>query len=156
MDPNSAAAAHSRATLITVVTIVFLSIAWLAVLARTWVRAVMIRNYGWDDAVMLLAMVRSHFVRDSYDLPANTMSLQLTYTIYAAFNLVLVSWGFGNSHLATQDIATISRTSSVRWSLPFAFLIYCHILGDFIPFDVCVNGDCGIGLGKLTRAPIRR
>jgi hypothetical protein len=49
--------AHARATEITAVTITFLITAWMAVLARTWVRAVMIRNYGWDDAVMLLAVV---------------------------------------------------------------------------------------------------
>jgi hypothetical protein len=75
MDYTSPAAAHSRATLITVVTIVFLTIAWLAVLARTWVRAVMIRNYGWDDAIMLLAVVCVHFICDSYESPTNTMSL---------------------------------------------------------------------------------
>jgi hypothetical protein len=32
-------------------------VAWLAVLARSYVRAVLMRNYGWDDAVMLLAVV---------------------------------------------------------------------------------------------------
>lgn len=31
--------------------------AWSAVLARSYVRAILIRNYGWDDAVMLLAVV---------------------------------------------------------------------------------------------------
>jgi hypothetical protein len=50
-------AVHARATEITAVTITFLTTAWMAVLARTWVRAVMIRNYGWDDAVMLMAVV---------------------------------------------------------------------------------------------------
>jgi hypothetical protein len=59
-------AAHARATEITAVTITFLVTAWMAVLARTWVRAVMIRNYGWDDAVMLLAVLfvfRGWFVK---------------------------------------------------------------------------------------------
>ena len=51
------AAADSRATLIRAITIVFLVVAWLAVLARSYVRAVLMRNYGWDDAVMLLAVV---------------------------------------------------------------------------------------------------
>lgn len=60
LPTTSEAAAHSRATLITGVTIAFLTTAWLAVLARTYVRAVMIRNYGWDDAVMLLAVVCIH------------------------------------------------------------------------------------------------
>jgi len=64
---TNAAAAHSRATLLTAVTIVFLTTAWLAVLARTWVRAVMIRNYGWDDAVMLLALVCQLVVVKSLD-----------------------------------------------------------------------------------------
>jgi hypothetical protein len=40
--------------------------------------------------------------------------LQLTYTIYAAFNLLLVSWGFGNTHLATQDPTFVAEAASVR------------------------------------------
>jgi hypothetical protein len=48
---------------------------------------------------------------------------QLTYTIYAAFNLLLVSWGFGNSHILTQDPAFVSRVASVRRSPnPFCLL----------------------------------
>lgn len=57
LGTTSDGAAHTRATLISAVSIAFLATAWLAVLARTYVRAVMIRNYGWDDAVMLLAVV---------------------------------------------------------------------------------------------------
>ena len=59
---DKAGAAHARGTEITAVTITFLITAWIAVLARTWVRAVMIRNYGWDDAVMLLAVVCCMFL----------------------------------------------------------------------------------------------
>lgn len=62
-------AAHSRATLVTAVTITFLTTAWLAVLARTWVRAVMIRNYGWDDAMILLAVVRTLVVVKDWNCP---------------------------------------------------------------------------------------
>jgi hypothetical protein len=63
------AAADSRAALIKSITMVFLVFTWLSVLARTWVRAMVIRNYGWDDAVMLLAMVcHLFFVAASLDV----------------------------------------------------------------------------------------
>lgn len=55
--PAEMAAARSVATLIEAVTIAFLIIAFMAVLVRTWVRAVMTWNYGLDDVVMTLAMV---------------------------------------------------------------------------------------------------
>jgi hypothetical protein len=58
------AEAHYRKTMMTAITIVFLTLAWLSVLARTWVRAFMIRNFGWDDAVMLLAVVY-HVIAES-------------------------------------------------------------------------------------------
>ena len=63
------AAANSRATLITAITAVFLTVAWLSVLARSYVRAMLIRNYGWDDAVMLLAVVCQHVIVESSDVP---------------------------------------------------------------------------------------
>lgn len=63
------AAANSRATLITAITSIFLVVAWLAVLARSYVRAFLIRNYGWDDAVMLLAVVCHLVVTESLDIP---------------------------------------------------------------------------------------
>jgi len=40
------------------VTIAFLVAAWVFVLLRIWVRTCMIRNFGWDDATMVLANVR--------------------------------------------------------------------------------------------------
>lgn len=52
--------AKGRSDLIVGVTIAFLTVAWIAVSMRTYVRLIMIRNFGWDDAVMLLAAV-SHF-----------------------------------------------------------------------------------------------
>ena len=67
------AAANSRATLIRAITIIFLVVAWLAVLARSYVRAVLIRNYGWDDAVMLLAVVCHLVVVESSDVPLLTV-----------------------------------------------------------------------------------
>ena len=67
------AAANSRATLIRAITIVFLVVAWLAVLARSYVRAVLIRNYGWDDAVMLLAVVCHLVIVESSDVPLLTV-----------------------------------------------------------------------------------
>jgi hypothetical protein len=87
MDYTSPAAAHSRATLITVVTIVFLTIAWLAVLARTWVRAVMIRNYGWDDAIMFLALVCSYSSATAtiFLLTLCLCSSRIRYTLLSAW-----------------------------------------------------------------------
>ena len=67
------AAAPSRATLIRAITIIFLVVAWLAVLARSYVRAVLIRNYGWDDAVMLLAVVCHLVIVESSDVPLLTV-----------------------------------------------------------------------------------
>ena len=67
------AAANSRATLIRAITIIFLVVAWLAVLARSYVRAVLIRNYGWDDAVMLLAVVCHLVIVESSDVPLLTV-----------------------------------------------------------------------------------
>ena len=63
------AAADSRATLIRAITIVFLVVAWLAVLARSYVRAVLMRIYGWDDAVMLLAVVCHLVIAGSFCVP---------------------------------------------------------------------------------------
>ncbi|KAM0690996.1 hypothetical protein Q7P36_009766 [Cladosporium allicinum] len=108
-------AAHARATEITAVTITFLITAWMAVLARTWVRAVMIRNYGWDDAVMLLAV--------------------LTYTLYASFNLELVSMAFGNSKLSSESWhykETVASYILVSFSLHAATMVILKIsLGIF-------------------------
>lgn len=56
-------AARGRKDLIAGVTIAFLSIAWIAVSMRPYVRLFMIKNYGWDDAVMLLAAVRPGVLR---------------------------------------------------------------------------------------------
>ena len=49
--------AQDRRTYLTAVVIVFLSLVWISISARTWVRSMVSRNYGWDDAVMLLAAV---------------------------------------------------------------------------------------------------
>lgn len=52
---------------------------------------------------------------------------QLTYTLYAAFNLLLVSLGFGNPHITTQDPGFIADAATVCCHL---FLIY-RLLGLF-------------------------
>ena len=54
---------------------------------------------------------------------------QLTYTLYAAFNLLLVSLGFGNPHITTQDPGFIADAATVCCH-PLA--IYCLLLVYFI------------------------
>lgn len=59
MDSSSeVTAAHGRQQYINGVTIAFLIISWIAVSMRMYVRGFLIHNFGWDDAVMLLAAVR--------------------------------------------------------------------------------------------------
>jgi len=36
----------------------FIALSWLAVSLRVYVRGVMIRSFGWDDWLMLVALVR--------------------------------------------------------------------------------------------------
>ena len=57
MHTGVATTPQDRRTYLTAVVIVFLSLVWISVSARTWVRSMVSRNYGWDDAVMLLAAV---------------------------------------------------------------------------------------------------
>ena len=40
------------------VSVAFLALTWTAVTLRVWVRAYMIRSFGWDDGTMVLALVR--------------------------------------------------------------------------------------------------
>lgn len=46
-----------RATAVTAVAAVFMSIACVAVLLRIYVRGFLIKAFGWDDATMVIAMV---------------------------------------------------------------------------------------------------
>jgi len=104
-------AVKGRSDLIAGVTIAFLSIAWIAVSMRTYVRLFMIKNYGWDDAVMLLAAV-SH----TQGWTAATMMLigmQITFTMYSVFNLLLVSYGFGNPSLLVAGPAVLAKVATV-------------------------------------------
>jgi hypothetical protein len=39
------------------ITIAFLVVSWIFILLRIWTRTCIIRSFGWDDAVMLLAGV---------------------------------------------------------------------------------------------------
>jgi hypothetical protein len=40
-----------------VVVSLFLTLAWLAVVTRTFVRVHMLKSFGWDDFAMMLALV---------------------------------------------------------------------------------------------------
>jgi hypothetical protein len=41
------------------IAIVFLALAWFFILLRIWTRTWIIASFGWDDAAMILACVRS-------------------------------------------------------------------------------------------------
>lgn len=40
-----------------VICCVFLNATWLTIFLRIWVRAGILRNFGWDDAIMVLTNV---------------------------------------------------------------------------------------------------
>jgi cation-transporting ATPase 13A1 len=48
---------RGRSTAIFVVTIIFLGISFIAVCLRCFVRLWVVRTFGWDDVMMVLAMV---------------------------------------------------------------------------------------------------
>jgi len=48
---------ETRAPELIVSVAVFLPLALIAVAVRLWVRTRMIRNFGWDDGMMVLALV---------------------------------------------------------------------------------------------------
>ncbi|KAK6434804.1 hypothetical protein LTR95_009006 [Oleoguttula sp. CCFEE 5521] len=78
----------NRGNQIFVVAVAFLAVAWLGVSLRTWVRAVMVKSYGWDDTVLLLAAV--------------------SFTLYCSFNILLSDMGFGSPEILQNTPATIS------------------------------------------------
>ena len=47
----------SSETTVIVICGVFLSTAWLTLFLRIWVRAGLLRNFGWDDAAMVVTNV---------------------------------------------------------------------------------------------------
>ncbi|OQO05962.1 hypothetical protein B0A48_10058 [Cryoendolithus antarcticus] len=78
----------NRGNQIFVVAIAFLGVAWLGVSLRTWMRAFMVKSYGWDDAVLLLAAA--------------------SFTLYCSFNILLSDMGFGSPEILQNTPATIS------------------------------------------------
>ncbi|KAM0713434.1 hypothetical protein Q7P37_010396 [Cladosporium fusiforme] len=114
-DKIDAHEAQERRIMMTAVVVVFLVISWIAVALRTWVRGFMIRSFGWDDALMLLAA--------------------MTYSIYAGFNLFLTSAGFGNAHLLQESpkfIANVATYILAAYALYAATMVIFKIsLGIF-------------------------
>ncbi|KAH6857391.1 hypothetical protein BKA58DRAFT_299803, partial [Alternaria rosae] len=64
------------------VTIAFLAVSWIFILLRIWTRTCIIRSFGWDDAVMLLA--------------------GLTFTLFCG-SVWLVEASGGTSEITTAD-----------------------------------------------------
>ena len=48
----------SRSEMLLLTSSTCLILAWISVSLRVWVRAVMIKSFGWDDSLMVLALVR--------------------------------------------------------------------------------------------------
>jgi hypothetical protein len=55
IDPSSLDGSRSKAILI--VTSIFLAISLISVALRIFVRTRVVRAFGWDDSIMVLAMV---------------------------------------------------------------------------------------------------
>ena len=47
----------SRSQMLLLSSSICLVFAWISVSLRVWVRAVMIKSFGWDDSLMVLALV---------------------------------------------------------------------------------------------------
>ena len=73
----------------------FLSVAWLTVSLRVWVRASLIKNFGWDDGFIIMASI--------------------SYSLFTAFNILQVLTG--NVHrLSFAELERLVTVSS-KWSL---------------------------------------
>lgn len=57
-----------RSEVITIVTAVFFAISLTTVLLRCFVRLRVVRAFGWDDTLMVIAMVGSTFLPDEVKL----------------------------------------------------------------------------------------
>ena len=67
-----------------VICCLFLTVSWITVVLRIWVRAGLLRNFGWDDATMLLTTVR--YALTAYDV-------LLTYSrVYSLLSASLQYW----------------------------------------------------------------
>ena len=47
----------SRSQMLLVCSSLCLALAWVSVALRVWVRAVIIKSFGWDDTLMVFALV---------------------------------------------------------------------------------------------------
>ncbi|KAF2843487.1 hypothetical protein M501DRAFT_903774, partial [Patellaria atrata CBS 101060] len=57
MAPHSNTDTQSRAHVQFTVAIVFLTLAWISVTLRLYVRIIQIKSFGWDDVTMILAVI---------------------------------------------------------------------------------------------------
>lgn len=78
---NDAEAAHERRAMMLTIIIIFLVLTWIIVLLRTWVRGFIIRSFGWDDAITLLATVcvflcLNFLIKWTYRIPGNVHTLR--------------------------------------------------------------------------------
>jgi hypothetical protein len=110
MASASVEAAHSRGDLITATSAALLGVAWLVVLLRLYVRVLLVKNFGWDDAVMVVAAVCS---ASNIGLQSIADQTQISYTVYIAVQFILVEFGFGNPHLLSSPIAIINKAVTV-------------------------------------------
>ena len=84
---------------------VLLPFSWLTVCLRLWVRGKITKSLWWDDAFMMITLVS--FPPRSTGKHELTFTLQLFFTCYCAFILVIISRG-GFDHLALSE--TIKET----------------------------------------------
>jgi hypothetical protein len=64
-----------------VVCSLFVSLSWIALLLRLWTRLKIVKNLGWDDRLMVVAVVRSLL---PYVLVLVANFLQVFFSVYCA------------------------------------------------------------------------
>jgi hypothetical protein len=87
----------------------FLALALLAVFLRTLVRTAMVKSFGGDDWLMLLAMVRSTAIQHLF-VPMLRTS-QVFFILYCASSITGVRYGTGRHH---RDLDPVNVVSAMK------------------------------------------
>lgn len=103
--------AADRIRIVQTVVGVFLSVTWIAVALRLWVRGRLIKSIGWDDWMMLLTNVG--FPGSMASL-SSLILLQTIFTLYCAFTLEIMQAGGVPLMLDELPLDKLAVMSQVR------------------------------------------
>jgi hypothetical protein len=97
---------------------VFLPLAITAVVVRIWIRNRMINSLGWDDAMMVVALVRQLLItlRWTHCLPSH----QINFMMYDVSLMVIVGNG-GGTHLRNINQMRVAINVRRDLSTPCSF-----------------------------------